>query len=210
MKSHWNGIIRLKFIDIVRGTTILKTLNELRKQQYFDKNIIEKIAEDKFKKLIGIAQSTTEYYANGIDYEKRQKIDKNIIRKNFDSFISRSFKNKLYKKATGGSTGAPLVYYTTSESISYLWAGIILSWEVAGYKPGDNVAFLAGTSIIKNDLKHDIFYKLMNIDVYSTYKLDEQTIKDYIEHIRRSKTKIIYGYATAIAFASSIPLPLPL
>jgi len=204
MNWHWSGRIRLNLIDLIRETSILDTLNELRKQQYYDKNIIDKIAEKKFKELTIIAQNTTEYYSDGIDYKKLNQIDKNIIRNNFNSFISKSYKNKLIKKATGGSTGAPLLYYTTTESVSYLWAGIMLSWEVAGYYIGDKVAFLAGTSIIKSDLKHDIFYKLMNFDVYSTYKLDEYTVIQYIEKIRKSKAKIIYGYATAIAFAAEI------
>jgi phenylacetate-CoA ligase len=204
MKWHWSGKLRLNLIDLIRETSILDTLNELRKQQYYDKNIIDKIAEDKFQELTNIAQNTTDYYSNDFDYKKLKQIDKKIIRSNINSFISKSYKKKLIKKATGGSTGAPLLYYTTTESISYLWAGIMLSWEVAGYNIGDKVAFLAGTSIIKSDLKHDIFYKLMNIDVYSTYKLDENTVIKYIEKIRRSKAKIIYGYATAIAFAAEI------
>jgi phenylacetate-CoA ligase len=204
MKSNFWGESRLKLIDAIRSTSILSTLDELRKQQYYKCEVLSKISEDRFKEINILAQKTTDYYSKGITYEKLVKLEKDEIRKNFNSFISKSYKDKLYKKATGGSTGKPLLYYTTNESISYLWAGILLSWEVAGYIVGEKVAFLAGTSIIKKDIRHDIFYKLMNIDVYSTYKMDEKTIIEYIENIRKSKAKIIYGYATAIAFAAEI------
>jgi phenylacetate-CoA ligase len=204
MKSNFWGESRLKLIDVIRNTCILGTLEELRKQQYYNSEVLRKISEDRFNEINILAQKTTDYYSKGITYEKLIKLEKDEIRKNFNSFISKSYTNKLYKKATGGSTGIPLLYYTTNESISYLWAGILLSWEVAGYIVGEKVAFLAGTSIIKKDIRHDIFYKLMNIDVYSTYRMDEKTIIEYIENIRNSKAKIIYGYATAIAFAAEI------
>lgn len=204
MKNHLLGIARLKLIDLARNTKIKKVLEELRIQQYESKSTLEKIQNERFDELMFIAKESTSFYSSQDKYEKIKKLEKEMVRNNFDSFKSKSFKGKLYKKATGGSTGSPLVYYTTSESISYMWAGIILSWEVAGYKFGEKVAFLAGTSIIKKDFKHDIFYKLMNIDVYSTYKLNETDILDYLKSIRKTKAKIIYGYATAISFAADI------
>lgn len=79
-----------------------------------------------------------------------------------------------------------------------MWAGIIMSWQVAGYNWGDKVVFIAGTSIAKSNLKHKIFYTLFNIDVYSVYDLSEKQIQKYIDQINASKVAIIYGYASAI------------
>jgi phenylacetate-CoA ligase len=79
-----------------------------------------------------------------------------------------------------------------------MWAGIILSWEIAGYKLGDSVSFLAGTSLFKKDVKHKVFHKLFNIKTYSTFSLNDEDIKYYIDDINKNKIKIIYGYATAL------------
>jgi phenylacetate-CoA ligase len=79
-----------------------------------------------------------------------------------------------------------------------MWAGIIHSWKVVGYKLGDKVAFIAGTSIAKKDFKHDVFYSLMNVDIYSAFDLTEKTIHSYLNNIKNKKVKLIYGYPTAI------------
>src|SRR5690606_20082370 len=106
---------------------------------------------------------------------------------------------KRVRKKTGGSTGEPLVYFTSKESQSYLWAGILLAWMAAGYRLGDRVALLAGSAIF-GDLswKHRIFYRLMNVDLYSAFDLSDQAMEEYLESIRRRKPLLIYGYAAAI------------
>ena len=204
MKKNFWGSGRFKIIDVLRNTKILSTLKELKEQQYYEKTELDSIIDDRLNSLLKIARESTDYYANEGGYEAIKPLVKNEIKKNHISFISKAYKLKLYKKATGGSTGSPLLYYTTRESISYLWAGILLSWEVAGYQLGERVAFLAGTSIIKKDFKHEIFYRLMNVKLYSTYTLNESKIIEYLENMRFLKVKLIYGYATALAYAADI------
>ena len=116
----------------------------------------------------------------------------------YPDFFSNSYNKKLFKKTTGGSTGEPFAYYTTSELQSYLWAGIILSWEVAGYKLGEKVAFFAGSSLIKQGIKHKLFYKLLNADLLYASPLNDDVMQAYAKQIQKNKTTIIYGYAHAI------------
>lgn len=97
----------------------------------------------------------------------------------YPDFFSNSYNKKLFKKTTGGSTGEPFAYYTTSELQSYLWAGIILSWEVAGYKLGEKVAFFAGSSLIKQGIKHKLFYKLLNADLLYASPLNDEVMQAY-------------------------------
>lgn len=73
-----------------------------------------------------------------------------------------------------------------------------MSWETAGYKPGDKVAFIAGSSLIKTGMTHKIFYKLFNIDIYPATPLNEQVLALHTENMRKRRTKIIYGYANVI------------
>jgi phenylacetate-CoA ligase len=111
---------------------------------------------------------------------------------------SACFTDKVFTKSTGGSTGNPLVYLTTQHAQSFMWAAIFLSWEAAGYKIGDKVAFIAGTSLQKSDIKHKYFYKLLNVTIYSAYTLEDEHIKSYLESIAMKKIKLIYAYASVL------------
>ena len=192
------GRTRIHLLDLIRGTKIFQVLNELRQQQYLSKEELNEIRTKRFNYIFQLAQSTTAYYKNTTTYEALGVLTKDKIRAHFNELISKSYRKKLFPKGTGGSTGTPLIYLTTIEAKTYMWAGILLSWEVAGYEFGDKVAFVAGTSLIKNDFKHRVFHKILNIDSYSTYTLNDNNILLYIKKIQSNKTKIIYGYPTAL------------
>lgn len=192
------GKLRLQLIDLIRGTRMLSALHELKMHQHLDKAELERISQKRLEILYQKAKNNTSYYAGFASYEDVPVTTKEIIRANTPGLISKAYKGKLQKKQSGGSTGIPLVYYTTSASQSYLWAGIIMSWESAGYKMGDKVAFIAGTSLIKTGIAHKAFYTLFNIDIYPATPLNEETLKAHAENIRNRKTAIIYGYANVI------------
>lgn len=196
--SKWIGIARIRFIDLLRGTRIYGILQLLRKHQYLSKNALNEYRQKKFQELIERAKLSTKYYAAYNSYKKLPVLTKQVIRENFEDFRSRNYKKKLYKKGTGGSTGKPLIYYTTAEAQSYMWAGILLSWEAAGYNLGDKVAFIAGTSLLKSSWQHKIFYLLLNVKIYSAFTLNDEYIAEYLEDIRKNKIRIIYAYASAL------------
>ncbi len=192
------GKLRLKLIDLIRGTKVLPVLDELKKHQYLPENELEVIRKSRLDKVFGIAKNYTTYYSKFNSFEEVPVLTKEIIRQNTPGLISSAYRRKLFKKQSGGSTGVPLVYYTTSESQSYLWASIILSWETAGYQLGDKVGFLAGTSLIKVGLPNKIFYALFNIEMYPATPLNQQVLEAHAEDMKRKKVKIIYGYAHVI------------
>lgn len=193
-----HGQLRFWTIDALRGTNIVATLKKLRKEQYLDSQTLANISNTNFKDFISQVIPSTKYYTNLGSRLNASILTKEIIRKNTPDFFSNRFTKKSFAKGTGGSTGAPLVYYTTNEAQSFMWAGILLSWETLGYQLGDKVAFVAGTSLGKKDFKHRIFHQLMNITTYSAYHLNDADIESYLMSINKSKTKLIYGYATAI------------
>ena len=192
------GKLRLQLIDLVRGTKILPLLEELKKQQYLPEHELELIRKKKLENLFEKAKKNTGYYKNYHSFNEVPILTKDIIRKNSAGLVSAAYKKKLHKKQSGGSTGVSLVYYTTSASQSYLWAGIILSWQTAGYQFGDKVSFIAGSSLIKTGITNKLFYKLFNIDVYPATPLNETAMNAIAESMRKNKTKIIYGYANVI------------
>lgn len=176
----------------------MKVLKELRIHQYLSQEELEAIQKERLDKLFQKARSSTVHYSNFHSFGELPVLTKDVISNHFNDFITAGFKNKQIKKVTGGSTGAPFVYYTNNYSLSHMWAGIILSWEVAGYRTGDKVVFLAGSSLFKSSWKHQLFYKMLNVDILHASPLDDNNMKKYAEKIRKNKASIIYGYAHAI------------
>lgn len=202
MQNIRDHFVNLRFylLDLLGNTNIRTVLAETRVQQYLSKEVLNSISKEKLDYLFNIAKSSTKHYKNATSYAHLSVLAKSDIRGKMDDFLVKDYPYKLFLKSTSGSTGTPLIYYATSNGRSYLWAGIILSWEVAGYKLGDRVAFIAGSALLnlKSNIKHAFFYKLFNIDGYSAFSLNDYDIKEYLDKIVYRKTKIIYGYASAI------------
>lgn len=193
-------LAHLKFllVDLLCGTTIAATLKTLRSQQYFSKQELKAIQQEKLNRLMHLAKTTVPFYRNADCYEILPVLTKDEVRSQSQLFLSSSNKERLIKKATGGSTGAPFDYFVTRESFSWMWAGLLLSWETAGYKRGDKVAFLAGSSLYKTSWKHRLFYFLLNIDVMPASPLNDEVMDWYAREVIQSKATIVYGYAYAL------------
>jgi phenylacetate-CoA ligase len=196
--SLFKGMVYLRLIDLLRGTTIYSTLKKLRVEQFKSYDVLKISSKQLFDDHLSYASDNTIYYKKLFSHNIQSVLTKDLIRNNFNDLISNNFNGKRFTKSTGGSTGNPLMYLTTQDAQSFMWAAIFLSWETAGYAIGDKVAFIAGTSLQKTDFKHKLFYKLLNVTIYSAYSLEDEHIKAYLDNIALKKIKIIYAYASVL------------
>ncbi|MEY5045772.1 MAG: hypothetical protein RL713_997 [Bacteroidota bacterium] len=192
------GKMSLRLIDFLRGTNILSYLWQLREEQFLPADRLEQMSKQKYQLQVQLAKISTTYYKDISHNDPMPILTKDLIRQNHKGLINSSYKGKLIHKATGGSSGNPLVYLTTKEAQSFMWAGIILSWEVGGFKLGNKIAFVAGTALSKSDFKHSIFHALLNIKTYSAFDLTDERIAAYLHDMRKKKVKIIYAYSSAL------------
>jgi phenylacetate-CoA ligase len=192
------GKLRLLIIDKIRGSNILQELKRIDSEQYLSREQLSKQSTLKTKQVIAYAKSHVPYYQQFSTDTDLPILTKDIIREYNKEFLSPNFRGKLYHKATGGSTGLPLHYFTTAKAQGFMWAGIFHAWKIVGYKLGDRVAFVSGTALVKNNWQHKLFYKLMNVEVLSAYDLSETSIEKYLKILNEKKIKIIYGYPTAL------------
>jgi phenylacetate-CoA ligase len=196
--SMLKGLFYLRLIDLLRGTNIYGYLQLLRREQFKSRDDLKASSKELFDSHLSYAAENTLYYNKLFSWNNQVVLTKDLIRNNFNELRSACFTDKVFTKSTGGSTGNPLVYLTTQNAQSFMWAAIFLSWEAAGYKIGDKVAFIAGTSLQKSDIKHKYFYKLLNVTIYSAYTLEDEHIKSYLESIAMKKIKLIYAYASVL------------
>jgi phenylacetate-CoA ligase len=192
------SLLKLRLIDLIGGLSIYKVLDQIREEQYLPKEKLDRMREEKLEALFALAKKSAPYYASFKNVAELPVLTKKIIRQQPDAFLSNTYTGKLIKKSTSGSTGTPLDFYSSAQAQSYLWAGLLLCWEVTGYRFGDKVAFIAGNALIKKGLKHSIFYKLMNITVYPASIVTDEAVSKYISSMKEKKIKLIYGYATTL------------
>lgn len=191
------GTLRFGLIDLIRGTGVMKALKQLHAEQYMPAEQVQALHAERLNKLFEKAKTSTRFYSQFKSYDELPVLTKDKVLSHYDGFFAKE-KSTLIRKTTGGSTGVPFAYYTTRRSASFMWASLIMSWETTGYQLGEKVMFLAGSSLFKNDWKHKVFYKLLNIEILYASPLSDEIMNDYAERIKNQKTAVLYGYSYAI------------
>jgi len=192
------GDLRYRLIDLARGTNSVGLLAELRRWQYDSPQSLDARSAQGLAQYFDELRRQVPMFADVARFDDLPVLDKRFINAHRDALMNQSYKGKLVRKKTGGSTGEPLVYFTGAESQSYLWAGIFLSWEAAGYRLGDKVAFLAGSSLFGTGYKQRVYYKLLNVTVMSAFDMSAGQMMGFVEALRDEEFRLLYGYASAI------------
>lgn len=190
--------LRYRLIDLARGTDSVGLLKQLRAWQYHDRATLAANEQAELADYFDDLRRAVPMFRDVGRFEDLPLLDRRFVNTHRAALMNPHYKGKLVRKKTGGSTGEPLVYYTGLRAQSFLWAGIYLSWEAAGYRLGDKVAFLAGSSLFGTGYKQRIYYRLLNVTVMSAFDLSAQRMDDYGDALRRGGFRLLYGYASAI------------
>lgn len=192
------GTLRFRLIDLARGTHTVSLLAKLRRDQYIDRETLAIRERQQLSNYFNDLRKAVPLFSQVERFEDLPVLDKRFINTHRDQLINASYKGKRVRKKTGGSTGEPLVYFTGVEAQSYLWAGLLLSWEAAGYKLGEKVAFLAGSSLFGTGYKQRLYYRLLNVTVMNAFDLSEIRLREYASQLSNNGFRLLYGYASAI------------
>lgn len=168
----------------------------------------EKFIFDKVKKLVLFAYENTRFYKVYYDQQKfdpftlnsfedlvRIPITSKKIFQNFSLEERSSSISGLSKSNTGGSTGTPLTFYTTSFALGNEWAHLHKIWNALGFKPSDLKINFVGRSNVKNGLQYDLIRHSLNIDIYKDFSDIEEKL---LKVIGKNKVRFLHGYPTAI------------
>jgi phenylacetate-CoA ligase len=115
-------------LDIFRGTQSMKCLTELEESQWWSRDKILDLQNQRLRLLVSYAYNTVPYYRrifdeiglgpgdikDSDDLVKLPILTKRLVRSNFDEVLAPGFRVKdRIQLVTGGSTGQPLVFYTS-------------------------------------------------------------------------------------------------
>jgi phenylacetate-CoA ligase len=199
-------MLRMRILDIVRRSNQGDSYKYLCKNQYLaTESDVRDYWVKKFKNIFQYHYRNNEEYRRYINdqgYDSSvSEVDVPIIDKNYFRGVVNSsiIKNSVSRKHSGGSTGVPLTYYLSRQSMSYFWPSIWRAFDVYKIKPFDNVMMIAGPSLYNNrSMIRQIYDKVNNFTIISAFDLSDAAIQKALDLISKKKIKAIFGYTSSI------------
>ena len=156
--------------------------------------------ERSLDQLIEHATSSCEFYRKfneTTDITDFPVINKSIVRKNSDSFISDVFnKTQLTKVVTSGSTGTPFQVFHNRDKRIRNSADTIYFAHKAGFDIGDKLFYLKIWSA--SNQKSKLTALIQNVVPFDVLRFNDKEIERFISMLKKKGRKGILGYASAL------------
>lgn len=189
------------------GKEYRKMLNFLLKSDNFSKEEIAKWQLEKLNEILIYSNENIPYYRRIFkeinlilplkklnEIEKIPYLTKNIIRENFEDLKSLK-KVKGFITNTGGSTGTPLKLFKSVSNTTKEQAFLDFYMQKIGLN-----SFKTRKAVMRGPIPSNgkIFEKNGNELILSSYLLNEETIKEYINILEKFNPKIFHVYPSSI------------
>lgn len=192
----------------------LETRKLIKNTEFLSKEKLEKFQFEKLKEIVDYAWNNIEGYRklwqeNNFEPSQIKSLEdiklipfmtKDILRENIDKFTNKNLPNLEYV-TTGGSTGIPFGFYQQSHNNMIEWAFIIDMWSrfYQDIKFNTKSVILRGTKL-KSIYEHDPIYGL----ILSSYDINIENVKKYINQIEKYKYPIFQAYPSALYLMAKI------
>lgn len=198
----------------VYGLRFAKYYNWLMKTQWFSPEELEELQNERLQIIIKHAYENVPYYRRVFDERGLKPNDiqtkedlkllpiltKDDVRRHFNELIAKKFKKyKPILSHTSGSTGQPLSYYIDKDLSTLIQATVWRHWRWCGLNYGEMIAVFRGTLIDEVGKKQRCYYKIEGNQIhFSTFEIDEKTMKVYVKKLNKIKPSLIRGYPTSL------------
>jgi len=193
------------------GRAFTNTVEFLEDSQYWNK---ERLHEYQFQMTLSLlrhAYKNVPFYTmiykredlhpNDIrtyeDFMKLPLVSKKDVQEHLPLFQAKNFsKSKFQYHTTGGSTGQPVgLYWEADRTVPMEWAFMNRQWKWVGYDPNiDRSVVLRGIPISGGKLWEKVSSKQIR---FSSYHLDLDTIRKYIDIMHEFKPVAMHAYPSA-------------
>lgn len=177
----------------------------------------ERIREYQFqqvRRMLAVAYEKTAFYRESFqsvgfepgdfhdltDLRKLPRIDKTVVRENWERMLTRPIASPgVSLVTTGGTSGEPMRFYMSSSRHAPEFAHLTSAWSRAGYRVGDPMAVLRGR-LIKVPVKgmHYEYDPLFRHHYYSTFHMAPGDLRNYLDHMHRVKPRFIHAYPSSL------------
>ncbi|MBI4698891.1 MAG: phenylacetate--CoA ligase family protein [Nitrospirae bacterium] len=205
--------ILLPLHEFLKGHDSLTCLHEMERSQWCSEEQLSRIRSEKMQGLLRHAVMNVPYYRrlfdvsrtdlNSIrsmeDLKKLPFLTKDLIRENPEALKSEKCR-KFIRSNTGGSTGAPMVFYLGQKRISADIAAKLRATRWWGVDIGDREIVIWGSPVelTKQDLIRQVRDRLFNTRLLSAFEMSEATMLKYLHVIKKYRPRHVFGYPSSI------------
>lgn len=213
--SLFKSII-LPAVDLYLHTSVGRLWKFFDTTQWWSLDQLQAWQDERLACLIAHAYNNVPYYQRVMherglrpadivcvnDLIKLPILAKSIVRQEREALISQNIDPQRIKlNSTGGTTGEPLQYYGDWEAWSADLACLYRGWGFAGYRPGDRMATLAGSSLVpdqRTSLTQRIRLRLERNLPLSVIALSADRSREYAGQLAAFRPQYLRGYPTAL------------
>jgi phenylacetate-CoA ligase len=202
--------IILPFGDMLTGSSFMKELKTLRKQDSMSEKELALLQKKKLKSILAYAVEHSPYYGK---YKEKQDndpviflkrfpvLDKTTLRKETDALLTTD-KSTLIKQSSSGSSGVQTTVYFDKQEQSIQRAYQIRWWEWAGYRMGDPI-LQTGITPKRGRLKKikDLLFRTYYLPAFSH---TEENVIEALSWASRQKEPVLAGYASSLYVIAKI------
>jgi phenylacetate-CoA ligase len=209
-------------LDAIRGAHAMSCLRELEESQWWPQERIEELQSERLRGLVSHAYARVPYYRrimdergirpgdirSAADLRKLPVLTRELVRTNFDNLVAEGFpRRQIRTGTTGGSTGAPLLFYTTDEDRrSHGFARAMRAVGFAGQRLGDRRMLIRAARrhpSRRDRVLHRISRHLERVHEVDSLDLGLDSLPGIVATLRRRDMTCLAGYPSAIAFIAS-------
>lgn len=204
-------------LDYYRGGQTLKRLAELENTQWWPRDGILALQNERLRSLIGHAYDNVPFYRRIFERRALKPVEiitsgdlvrlpiltRQLVRDNFDDLMARDFPSrKLVSCRTGGSTGEPLRFYgTRDDCCGWGNAAELRAYGWAGYEVGDRCALLCERSVYESGMgkvSRIVRHFLQRIEMFNVLDMSDAKLLLFTKKLEDFEGGFIKGYPTAI------------
>jgi len=199
------------------GRAFWETYRFLQESQWWDAARLQEYQMRELQRLLVHCYENVPYYRRVFDERglKPSQIQspsdlrqlpylrKEQIRKEPQAFLARNRRlERLEYRYTTGTSGQPLQFPVDTEELDREWAFAFHQWSRVGYVPGDARAEVRGQHITgPKPYEWDPVIRVLRL---SPVMKEKAVVQLYLDTIRSSGIKFLYGYPSALTHFASL------
>ncbi|MDH7444009.1 CoF synthetase [Aquimarina sp. 2201CG14-23] len=191
-------------LDALKGNDIRKHYKDIKELIENPESKLSQDTKDVYlQQILAHAVSTTWFYQKYTNYNSILDfpvINKNMIRDNFDEFVSSKYNpDSCVLVSTSGSTGAPFSVLQDINKRCRSTGDNLYFSKRSGYEIGQKLMYI---KIWPDTIKRTLFSKFWWQNVYpqSVFKLTDSDINNFIKDLKKDTSKkSLLGYASSFA-----------
>lgn len=209
------------WMDSIRGTRTMACLRELQASQWWSAERLDALQSERLRALITHAYEHVPYYRrvmdsrgltpsdiqSAADLPKLPALTREAVRANAGDLLADCVsRSRMWRAGTGGSTGVPLAFYTTSEDQrDHGFARGIRAMEMAGVRLGDSRLLIRRARHLESArarLLHQLSRRVERVIEFDARNMTAQSLPAIVATLHRANLRCFTGYPSAVTYVS--------